>query len=244
MSKLAELKQELRKSVNPEKAAFFPRFFKTGPGEYGEGDQFLGITVPDQRLVAKKFKELSLGDLEALLQSTWHEERLTALLIMVYQFKKADSVKQKDLYEFYLAHTDRINNWDLVDTSARDIIGGYLYQHQELLPVLDKLVISKALWERRIAIIATFYFLMKGEPDLTVKLSKTVLHDQEDLMHKAVGWMLREMGERCDQKLLTDFLDDYAHEMPRTMLRYAIEHLDDVTRRRYLRQTAPSSPRE
>lgn len=234
---LEELRAELRIYVNPEKAAFFPRFFKTGPGQYGEGDQFLGLTVPDQRLVAKKFKELARSDLHTLLQSPWHEERLTALLILVNQFKMADPVTQRELYDFYLAHTDRVNNWDLVDTSARDIVGGYLYYNQQLLPVLDRLAASGSLWERRIAIIATFYFLMKGEPDLTIKLSKLLLHDQEDLIHKAVGWMLREMGKRCDQKLLTDFLDEHAHEMPRTTLRYAIEHLDRSTRQQYLRQT-------
>lgn len=231
---LVDLKSELRNRVNPEKAAFFPRFFKSGPGEYGEGDKFLGVTVPDQRIVAKQFKNLPLADLKELLMSGWHEERLTALIIMVNQFKKSGPTKQEELYDFYLAHTNQINNWDLVDTSARDIVGGYVYQHQELLPVLDTLAASDLLWERRIAIISTYYFLMKGEPDLTIKLSKTLLHDNEDLMHKAVGWMLREMGKRCDRQLLTNFLNQHAHEMPRTMLRYAIEHLDESTRRKYL----------
>lgn len=231
---LDQLSKELRSRINPEKAAFFPRFFKTGPGEYGEGDKFLGVTVPEQRKVAKKFKDLSLTDLKNLLMSRWHEERLTALIIMVNQFKVADQVKQKELYEFYLAHTHRINNWDLVDTSARDIVGCYLYRHQELLPKLDELASSELLWERRIAIIASYYFLMKGEPDVTIKLSKQLLRDKEDLMHKAVGWMLREMGKRCDRQVLIAFLDEHAHEMPRTMLRYSIEHLNDTTRRKYL----------
>ncbi len=231
---LNELKVELRRYVDPEKAAFFPRFFKSGPGEYGEGDRFLGVTVPDQRLVAKQFRDVSLADLKELLESPWHEERLTALIIMVNQFRRADAAKQKELYEFYLAHTHRINNWDLVDISARDIVGGYIFEYQELLPKLDELAVSDLLWERRIAIIATYYFLMKGEPDITIKLSKVLLHDKEDLMHKAVGWMLREMGKRCDRQLLLDFLDQYAHEMPRTMLRYAIEHLNEPTRKKYL----------
>lgn len=231
---LPELKRELRRYINPKKAAFFPRFFKSGPGEYGEGDQFLGITVPNQRLVAKKFKNLSLGDVEKLLASPWHEERLTALLIMVLQFKRGSAAKQEELYKFYLSHTGRINNWDLVDTSARDIIGDYLYRHQELLPVLDKLAGSASLWERRIAIIATFYFLTKGEPDLTIKIATKLLNDPEDLMHKATGWMLREMGKRCDRQLLVEFLDKYATKMPRTMLRYAIEHFDSPTRAYYL----------
>ena len=213
-------------------------FFKTGPGQYGEGDQFLGITVPDQRKVAQKYKGLSLRDAEKLLKSKWHEVRLTALIILVNQFKKGDLPKKKEIYEFYLSHTARINNWDLVDTSARDIVGGYIYYNQELLPTLDHLAISKSLWERRIAIIATFYFLMKGEPDVTIKLSKILLHDKEDLMHKAVGWMLREMGKRCDRQVLIGFLDQHAHEMPRTTLRYAIEHLDPPTRKKYLTMKA------
>ncbi len=231
---LTELKRELRKHANAEKVAFFPRFFKTAPGEYGEGDQFLGITVPSTRLVAKQFKDLPLSDIETLLLSKWHEERLTALHIMVYRFNKANEATQKELYVFYLRHTKQINNWDLVDTSARDIVGGYLYEHQELLPLLDKLTTSELLWDRRIAMIATFYFLMKGEPDVTIKIATKLLHDKEDLMHKAVGWMLREMGKRCDRQLLIDFLTQHYKAMPRTTLRYAIEHFDDATRRRYL----------
>jgi len=232
---LVELEKELRKHIDQEKAAFFPRFFKSGPGEYGEGDLFLGITVPDQRKVAMKFKNLDLKDIEKLLDSKWHEERLTALLIMVLQFKSADTQKQKQLFEFYLSKTDRINNWDLVDTSARDIVGAYLFKNQQKLGILNKLVKSKSLWERRIAIISTFYFLNKGEPDLTIKISTKLLKDKHDLIHKAVGWMLREMGKRCDEKLLTDFLDEHASEMPRTMLRYAIERLAESKRQQYLR---------
>ncbi|MFO0971043.1 MAG: DNA alkylation repair protein [Candidatus Saccharimonadales bacterium] len=229
-----ELRVELKKYVDPEKAAFFPRFFKTGVGEYGEGDEFMGITVPNTRIVAKKFAALPLADIEQLLRSEWHEERFLALIIMVNQFKKAWPDAQRELYQFYLSHTKHVNNWDLVDTSARDIVGGYVYHHQESLPVLDQLAGSKILWERRIAIIATYYFLMKGEPDVTIKLAKTLLHDDQDLMHKAVGWMLREMGKRCDRQLLIDFLNQHAHEMPRTTLRYAIEHFDQQTRRKYL----------
>lgn len=231
---LTELKNELRTHINPEKAAFFPRFFKSGPGEYGEGDKFLGVTVPDQRLVAKKYQNLSLNQLEQLLASKWHEERLTALIILVMQFKKGDEERKKAIYEFYLAHTDRINNWDLVDTSARDIIGGFIYQHQELLPILDELAFSSSLWERRIAIIATYYFLTKGEPDVTINIAKKLLKDNEDLMHKATGWMLREMGKRCDPQLLIDFLNKNYTIMPRTMLRYALEHFDETTRKKYL----------
>lgn len=229
-----QLKKDLRSHSDPQRAVSSAWFFKTEPGEYGEGDQFLGITVPNQRKVAKKYQNIPLSDLKELLFSQWHEERLTALIIMVGQFKKGDEKHQKQLYEFYLAQTSRINNWDLVDTSARDIVGGYIYHHQELLPTLDELADSDLIWERRIAIIASSYFLGKGEPDITISLATTLLKDNEDLMHKAVGWMLREMGKRCDRKLLLDFLDAHAHEMPRTMLRYSIEHLNDSTRRKYL----------
>ncbi len=229
-----QLRNELRSLADPQRAESAIWFFKTGPGEYGEGDLFLGITVPNQRKVAKKYQDIPLSDLKELLHSKWHEERLTALIIMVGQFKKGDEKHQKQLYELYLTHTDRINNWDLVDTSAHHIIGGYIYHHQELLPTLDALAQSNSLWERRSAIIASSYFLGKGEPDITISLATTLLNDTEDLMHKAVGWMLREMGKRCDRKLLLDFLDAHAHEMPRTMLRYSIEHLDDSTRKKYL----------
>lgn len=232
---LNELKARLRERVYPEKAAFFPTFFKAGPGEYAEGDKFLGITVPDQRMVAREFVDLPLSEIEALLASGWHEERLTALLIMVMQYKRGDQKIKKAIYTSYLQHTDRVNNWDLVDTSARDIVGAYIYEHQELLPVLDRLVESEWLWDRRIAMIATYYFLMQGEPDVTVRLAEKLLRDEHDLMHKAVGWMLREMGKRVDQSLLIAFLDSHATEMPRTTLRYAIEHLSPETRQHYLK---------
>lgn len=236
----SELKKDLRDLAEPGRAINSQWFFKTGPGEYGEGDKFLGVTVPNTRLVAKKYKELPVKDLKQLLDSKWHEERLLALIIMVNQFKSSTGsdqekqTKRQELYELYLDNTQRINNWDLVDTSARDIVGGYIYEHQELLAKLDELAVSDMLWERRIAIIASSYFLGKGEPDVTIKLSKVLLKDKEDLIHKAVGWMLREMGKRCDRQLLLDFIDQYAFEMPRTTLRYSIEHLDQSTRKKYL----------
>lgn len=231
---LEELKNDLRTYIIPEKAAYFPRFFKTGPGQYGEGDQFLGVSVPNTRVVAKKYADIPIGDIQKLLYSPWHEERLLALIIMVNQFKKGGELHQKQLYDFYLAHTERINNWDLVDTSARDIVGAYIYTHQDLLPTLDTLAESRLLWERRIAMVATFYFLTKAEPDVTVRIATKLLNDKEDLMHKAVGWMLREMGKRCDTQVLIEFLEQYAAVMPRTALRYAIEHLDPATRKHYL----------
>lgn len=229
------VQSDLRAFINPEKAMFFPRFFKTGRGEYAEGDQFLGVTVPNVRIVAKKYKQLPLKDCKELLESPWHEERLLALIILVNQFRAGDELHRKQVYEFYLQHMDHINNWDLVDVSARDIVGGYIYNHQELLPTLDKLAVSHSLWERRIAIIASFYFLTKGEPGVTVRLSEVLLHDKEDLIQKAVGWMLREMGKRCGKEVLHSFLLQHYKTMPRTMLRYAIEHFDAPTRRRYLR---------
>lgn len=232
---LEQLRERLRERVNPEKAAFFPTFFKSGPGEYAEGDKFLGVTVPDQRMVAREFVDLPLMQIEKLLASHWHEERLTALLIMVMQFKRGDRATRKAIYESYLSHTDRVNNWDLVDTSARDIVGWYVYDNPELLPKLDELAGSDWLWDRRIAMIATYYFLTKKEPDVTIRIAQKLLYDTHDLIQKAVGWMLREMGKRVDQVLLVEFLDAHAAEMPRTMLRYAIEHLSPETRQHYLK---------
>jgi len=231
---LKELRADLRELATPERAEASEWFFKTGPGEYGEGDLFLGVTVPDQRKVARKYNDIALDEVEALLKSKWHEERLTALLILVNQFKKADEVQQKELYDFYLAHTSYINNWDLVDTSARDIVGSYIFHHPELTPKLYELAESDLLWERRIAVISTFYFINQGDPTETIKLAEKLLNDPEDLMHKAVGWALRKMGKRVDRQLLIEFLDEHAHEMPRTMLRYSIEHLDESTRKKYL----------
>lgn len=240
---LGELKNELRSYINPEKAAFYPSFFKSKPGQYAEGDRFLGVTVPHQRKVANKYKSLPLSDIEKLLESSWHEERLTALLILVLQMRSGPAEEQTERYRFYLAHMDRVNNWDLVDTSARDIVGLYIYHNPSEIDMFEHLARSDVLWERRIAMVGTYYFLIKGDPSVTLRLAEILMHDPEDLMHKAVGWMLREMGKRCDQHLLTEFLDAHAHEMPRTMLRYSIEHLSKSNRQQYLRQTAPRSPR-
>lgn len=231
---IEDVRRELREQATPGRAKASEWFFKTGPGEYGEGDLFLGVTMPDTRKVAKKHKDLALVEVEVLLESKWHEERMMALVIIVNQYKKAEEPKQKELFDFYLNHTERINNWDLVDVSARDITGAYIFHHPELIPRLDELAESDFLWERRIAVISTFYFINQGDPTETIKLAGKLLNDPEDLMHKAVGWMLREMGKRVDRQLLIDFLDEHAHEMPRTMLRYSIEHLDENTRKKYL----------
>ena len=224
----------LRAHVNPEKAAFFPRFFKTGPGEYGEGDMFLGITVPNVREAIKPYRELPLIEIEKLLTSKWHEERLAALLILVWQYPRADAVAQEAVYDFYLSHSAYINNWDLVDSSAEHIIGPYLLGKPEKMKVLSRLARSSSLWERRIAMLSTFHYIKKGKAEEALDIIDILLHDQHDLIQKATGWMLREIGKRVDQQLLLAYLDEHAHDMPRTTLRYAIEHLSTEQRRHYM----------
>lgn len=211
------------------------RFFKTGPGQYGEGDRFIGVTVPEQRAVAKKFKDLDLIDLQKLLRSDIHEFRLTALIILVDQYKKADTSLQKKINAFYLKNTKYINNWDLVDSSAPGIVGAYVYEYPDALPVLYTFAHSRLLWERRIAMLATFAFIKAGELDIVFEIAELLRNDTEDLMHKAVGWMLREAGKR-DENRLRSFLDAHAAYMPRTMLRYAIERFDPAQRAKYLKK--------
>lgn len=222
---------ELIKYEDPAKAQFAGRFFKTGKGEYGEGDVFLGLTVPDVRRVAKLFSQLPIYELEKLLESDIHEHRLVALIIMTNQAKKASREEHKRLYDLYLRRTDRINNWDLVDTSCRDIIGGYLIDKSR--QPLYKLARSKSLWERRIAIVSTWQFIRVGDVEDTFKIAKILLGDKEDLIHKATGWMLREAGKKKPARLI-NFLDEHARKMPRTMLRYSIERLDANTRNYFL----------
>lgn len=228
---------ELRKYASTERAKNSAWFFKTGPGQYGEGDKFLGVRVPDIRLVAKKFQNMPLPVVEKLLQSAWHEERLLAVIILVKQFERGDSQVRRAIYEFYLAHTENINNWDIVDSSARQIVGGYLFgypkRYNDYQP-LRQLAASNSLWERRIAIIATQYWLTQKDAQPTLALAEILLHDPEDLMHKAVGWMLREVGKYVDPSLLREFLTRHAAEMPRTMLRYSIEHFDPQERKMWL----------
>ncbi len=231
-ARVAAVRQNLKKLANKEKAKFLLGFFKTGPGQYGEGDKLYGIAVPETRKVAKQFLDLSFEEIEQLLQSEWHEERLIALIILVTQFKKADEASRKKIYQFYIAHTDRINNWDLVDTSARDIFGGYLFEKDE--KPFYKLAKSKLLWDRRIAMIGTFYSICKGRSELALAIAELLLNDKEDLMHKAVGWMLREVGKRASEVALRRFLDEHAATMPRTALRYAIEHFSPRDRAIYL----------
>lgn len=229
MTKLAsDVSRSLRKYADPQKGIFLSRFFKTGKGGYAEGDKFLGLTVPNTRKVSKEFIDLEIAEIEKLLTSSFHEERLVALLILILQFKKADEVRRKEIFDFYLAHTKYVNNWDLVDLSAGYIVGGYLSKRDR--KVLFKLAESESLWERRIAMISTFAFIKNGESKDTIEIAKILLSDKHDLIHKAVGWMLREMGKNCGEKILESFLDANAKKMPRTMLRYAIEKLPENTR--------------
>lgn len=232
---LAKLKKDLRSVSNPKKVNAYQRFFKTGKGEYGEGDIFTGVTVPNCRKVAQKYKDLPLVKVDKLLHSKIHEERLVALLILVEKFTIANKLEQAasaDVYKFYLINTKYINNWDLVDLSASKIVGAYLSNKDKR--ILYKLAKSKSLWERRISIIACFYFIRESEFNDALKISKMLLNDKDDLIHKAVGWMLREIGKK-NQKVEEEFLKLHYRQMPRTMLRYAIERFDKNLRQKYLK---------
>jgi 3-methyladenine DNA glycosylase AlkD len=226
----AAVKRRLANLANPEKATVLQRFFKTGPGEYGEGDRFLGITVPLQRDVARDFASLPLPEARKLLNSPIHEHRLTALLIWVRQFERGDDPTRQAIYDAYLEQADRVNNWDLVDLSAPNIVGNWLVNRPRT--ILRKLARSHCLWERRIAIVATFTFIRRDEFADTLDLADRLLADSEDLLHKATGWMLREVGKR-DQAVLEAFLRPRCTGMPRTMLRYAIERFPEALRKRY-----------
>lgn len=232
MEVVAKIKKDLESKSDAEKAAFFPRFFKAGKGEYAEGDQFIGVIVPEQRIIAKKYyQQITLDQVEELLSSPIHEYRLTALFMLVLKFKKAKKDEREQIYRFYLSHTDRINNWDLVDSSAYSIVGPYLLDKDR--KILYELARSKSLWEQRISIIATKAFISKGDVEDTFALAEIFLKHEHDLIHKAVGWMLREAGKK-DIAGLRSFLKKYAQVMPRTMLRYAIEKISDQERKRYL----------
>jgi 3-methyladenine DNA glycosylase AlkD len=225
--------------ATPERAAGAARFFKSGPGQYGEGDVFIGVSVPATRVVVKRFVELPPDEVQVLLESAVHEHRLAGLLILVRQYERASAVGDCDetertrLHDFYLAavRAGRVNNWDLADSSAPTLLGDYLFDRPR--GVLTELAGSSILWERRVAIIATLGLIMRGDASTTLELAPTLLDDHEDLMHKAVGWMLREVGKRVDRELLIGFLDEYATRMPRTALSYATEHLDSELRAHY-----------
>jgi 3-methyladenine DNA glycosylase AlkD len=223
----------LKREKNIEKAEVSSRFFKTGKGEYGEGDVFWGISVPTQRGIAQKYSDAPFSVIEKMLRDPVHEFRLTALLILVYAYKKALLPQRKKIFDFYIRHTDFINNWDLVDSSARDIVGAFLYESGADRALLYKLARSTSLWERRISIIATWFFIQKGDYKDTCAIATLHLTDSHDLMHKATGWMLREMGKKSE-KHLVDFLKKNYKRMPRTMLRYALEKFPQEMRKAYL----------
>lgn len=229
----ADVVKALQQVASPERAKNSEWFFKTGPGQYGEGDVFIGVTVPNQRKVAKRYAELSLEEVEKLLFSLVHEERLTGLLILVYKFNTSDEHGEGEIYDFYMAHTTCVNNWDLVDSSASNIVGAYLADKDR--SVLYNLARSETLWERRIAIIATAHFISLGESEDTFAIAEILLGDTHDLIHKAVGWMLREVGKKCGQDVEEEFLKKHYGVMPRTMLRYAIERFEEPLRQQYLR---------
>lgn len=260
MTKLADLKKEIRSYSDPSKAKVFMRFFKTGKGEYGEGDKFLGLTLPQVRTVVKKYKDLiTLEELDKLIQSEYHEERTVTVAILVEKFKRAGKRKssgsvysiipsksdykstlgkneeeeRKKIYDFYLSHTKFINNWDLVDISVHKIIGAYLFDKPR--EILYKLARSEDLWERRMSIMATFCFIYQNDFEDTFKIARILLQDKHDLIHKATGWMLREVGKRDIEKLYR-FLDKYYKQMPRTCLRYAIEKFDKDKRNYYMKK--------
>jgi len=211
---------ELQALSNAEKRKIFPRFFKAGKGEYGEGDRFLGVTVPNIRAISKQYKNISLNEIRELIQSEWHEVRLCALLIMVEKSKKKDETLRQQLFDLYLSQTDRINNWDLVDLSCRFIVGEYLLDRSR--DILYQLAQSPLLWDNRIAIVSTYAFIRKGQLEDTYALGDLMMYHPHDLMHKAIGWMLREAGKR-DSERLYDYVMSHRADMPRTMLRYAIE---------------------
>ncbi|WP_418698997.1 DNA alkylation repair protein [Bacteroides sp.] len=233
MQRAEEIQHELEQYIDPVKREYLPRFFKTGKGQYGEGDKFLGVVVPNTRTVAKHHKDAPFEVMAALLQSEWHECRLCALLMLVERFKKSDEKSRKAIYDFYLTQTARINNWDLVDLSAPGIVGEYLKDkpRQDLYHLAD----SPLLWDQRISVVSTCTLIRNNDFIDILSLSERLLHHKHDLMQKAVGWMLREMGKR-DKDLLVQFLEKHCTVMPRTMLRYSIEKFPEEERREFMKR--------
>lgn len=235
MGALDDLKKDLRKFERPEKAKILKRFFKTGKGEYAEGDEFLGLYTAETESVAKKYLDLDFSSLAKLLASKVHEERITAVMILSRRFGKRSLTQKKEIYDFYLKNLGGINNWDLVDISCPKIIGAYLCETKTAPGILYKFARSKNLWLKRIGIMSTFYFIKEGDFADALKISEILLGDKHDLIHKAVGWMLREIGNR-DLGTEEKFLEKYYQKMPRTMLRYAIEKFPEEKRLKYLRK--------
>lgn len=221
----------MRTQANPVHAATLQRFFKTGPGQYGEGDRFLGLRVPQVRKLILPARALGMDAILELLRSEWHEERLLALLLMVDRRKRAPADEQLSLHRVYLDHLAYVNNWDLVDTSAEHLVGPYVDPNEPML--LHRLAASESVWERRVAVLATFYWIRRGVFAPTLELADRLLEDDHDLIHKALGWMLREVGKR-DVATLEAFLPSRYRRMPRTMLRYAIERFPEARRKAYL----------
>lgn len=239
MNRASQIKKTLLAFATPDRAKVNAWFFKTGKGEYGEGDVFVGITVPEVRSVVKSvLLEIPLIEVEKLLQDKIHEVRLCALLILVKLFQGAkNKVDKKQIFIFYTKHTKYINNWDLVDTSAYIIVGEYIsdyMEHEERLAFINKYIASKSLWENRIIVLATFYQIKKGNEKMLFYVAEQLLQHPHDLMHKAIGWMLREVGKKSGEKTLRQFLDMHIRVMPRTTLRYAIERFPEVIRKKYL----------
>ena len=233
MATAKQAQTALRAKSQPDRVASTQRFFKAYPGGYSEGDKFLACTVPVTRDVAKRFYGLPLAEIKVLLMSEWHDDRLLALIILVHQYRRADALGQQAIYRFYMAQIGRVNNWDLVDSSAPYIVGPYLRDRPDKMAVLQALAAAESLWERRIAMLATFDYIRQGSADETLAIAEQLLRDRHDLIQKAVGWMLREVGKRVDRQRLLDFLNVHAAAMPRTSLRYAIEHLDAEQRAYY-----------
>ncbi|WP_414630765.1 DNA alkylation repair protein [Bacteroides sp. UBA939] len=233
MQKADEIRQELEQYIDPVKREYLPNFFKTGKGQYGEGDKFLGIVVPNTRIVAKRHKDAPFEVMAELLQSEWHECRLCALLMLVERFRKCDESGKKEIFDFYLTQTARINNWDLVDLSAPGIVGEYLKDKPR--DILYHLADSGLLWEQRIAVVSTYRLIKNYDFIDILALSERLLHHKHDLMQKAIGWMLREMGKR-DKDLLVQFLEKHCRTMSRTMLRYAIEKFSEDERQEFMRR--------
>jgi 3-methyladenine DNA glycosylase AlkD len=230
---LAAARADLRAVADPVHAKSAVAFFKTGPGEYANGDVFLGARVPDLRKIARARADLSLRDLATLLRSSFHEERLLALIVLVMQYEKGTEAERRERFGFYLEHLARVNSWDLVDASAAPIVGAQVLASRDKR-LLKRLAGSKVLWERRVAMVATYAFIRAGESAMTFEIAKVLLRDEHDLIHKAVGWMLREVGKRVSEPALREFLDRHAPTMPRTALRYAIERLPEAERKRWL----------
>jgi 3-methyladenine DNA glycosylase AlkD len=230
---LNKLIKDLQKLSSPEKAKIYQRFFKTGKGEYGEGDVFIGLTMPDQRSIAKKYQDLSLPKIQQLLKSKIHEYRMSGLMILVNKYKKASEEEKANIFNFYIKNTKRINNWDLVDVTCPRIVGNFLLNKDK--KILYELSRSKNLWERRIAIISTMAFIDKKQFEDALAISEILLPDKHDLIHKAVGWMLREVGKK-DENTLKKFLRQHYDQLPRTTLRYAIEKFPETERKKWLKK--------